>query len=121
MQHFYENVFGLALVADQGWTKIYQASETGFMAIVDERRGMHSFSEKKAVNVGFIIDDLIPWFEYVKETNLLELYEEDLGIGPETRYKSFVGFGPEGYYLEFDTFFPHEDNTLLLHYLNSEQ
>ena len=31
---FYENVMGLELVADQGWTKIYQASQTGFMGLV---------------------------------------------------------------------------------------
>ncbi len=121
MQHYYQDIFGLEMVADQGWTKIYRASNTGFLAIVDERRGMHSFTEKKAVNVGFIIDDVIPWFAYAKENKLFKLYDEELGIDPETRYKSFVGFGPEGYYIEFDRFYPHEDNTLLLKYLNSEE
>lgn len=117
MQHFYQDVLGLEMVADQGWTKIYQASTTGFMAIVDEKRGMHSFTEKKAVNVGFILDDLIPWFDHVKNNGLLELRDTTLNIGPQTRYKSFVGYGPEQYYWEFDAFFPHTDNTLLLDYL----
>ena len=117
MQHYYQDVLGLELVADQGWTKIYQASTTGFLAIVDEKRGMHNFTAKKAVNVGFIIDDLIPWFEYVKTNNLIALRAQALNIGPETRYKSFVGYGPEQYYWEFDAFFPHEDNTLFLKYL----
>jgi len=120
MQNYYQDVLGLEMVADQGWTKIYKVSHTGFIAIVDEKRGMHKYSEKKAVNVGFIIDDLVPWFEYVKENKILDLYDEELGVGPETRYKSFVGLGPEGYYLEFDRFYPHEDNTVLLKYLNQK-
>jgi len=117
MQHFYQDVLGVEMVADQGWTKIYKVSDTGFIGLVDGKRGMHQFTEKKAVNVGFIIDDLKPWFEYAKENKLFELYEDELSIGPETRYKAFVGFGPENYFLEFDRFYPHDDNTTLLKHL----
>jgi len=119
MQNFYQDMFGLEMVADQGWTKIFKVSDTGFLAIVDEKRGMHSYTEKKAVNVGFIIDDLEGWFEYARENKLFDLFEDELGVGPETRYKAFVGFCPEGYFLEFDHFYPHDDNTLLLHHLNN--
>jgi len=118
MQNFYQDVCGLALVADQGWTKIFKVSDTGFLAIVDEKRGMHSYTEKKAVNVGFIIDELEAWFEYAKKNKPFDLFEDELGVGPETRYKAFVGFCPEGYYLEFDHFYPHNDNILLLDQLN---
>lgn len=118
MQNFYQDLLGLEMVADQGWTKIYKVSQTGFLGLVDEKRGMHAFTLEKAVNVGFIIDDLEGWFEYAKERKLFELYEEELGVGPEIRYKAFVGFCPENYYLEFDRFFPHDDNALLLTYLN---
>lgn len=117
MENYYQNVLGLELVADQGWTKIYQVTHTGFMAIVDGKRGMHQFTDKKAVNVGFIIDELIPWHHYVKTHQVMKLRDQELNIGPETRYKSFVGYGPEQYYLEFDAFYPHKDNTLLLQYL----
>jgi len=119
MQNFYQNVFGLEMVADQGWTKIFKVSDTGFLAIVDEKRGMHSFTEKKAVNVGFIIDDLEGWYEYARDNKLFDLFEDELGVGPETRYKAFVGFCPEGYFLEFDHFYLHDDNTLLLQHLNN--
>ena len=119
MQNFYENVFGLEMVADQGWTKIFKVSDTGFLAIVDEKRGMHSYTEKKAVNVGFIIDDLEGWYEYAQENKLFDLFEDELGVGSETRYKAFVGFCPEGYFLEFDHFYPHDDNTVLLQHLNN--
>lgn len=119
MQNFYQDVCGLEMVADQGWTKIFKVSDTGFLAIVDEKRGMHSYTEKKAVNVGFIIEDLEGWYEYVRDNRPFDLLEEELGVGPETRYKAFVGFCPEAYYLEFDHFYPHDDNTLLLKYLNN--
>ena len=108
------------MVADQGNNKIYKVSGTGFMGIVDEKRGMHKFTEKKAVNVGFIIDNLEGWFKYVQKNKLFKLYSNELAIGPENRYKAFVGFCPEDYYLEFDRFYPHVDNTVLLEYLNSE-
>ena len=61
MQNFYEETIGFNLVADQGWTKIYQVSPTGFLGLVDERRGMHSFSEDKAVYVSFFLDDVEGW------------------------------------------------------------
>jgi catechol 2,3-dioxygenase-like lactoylglutathione lyase family enzyme len=118
MQNFYQDVLGLEVVADQGWTKIFRVSRTGFLGIVDERRGMHSFSEEKAVNVGFILEDLEAWFAYVKENKPFALHEDELGTGPEGRYKAFVGYCPEGYYLEFDHFYSHEGNSILLDHLN---
>ncbi len=118
MQSFYQDKLGLALVADQGWTKIYQVSNTSFLGLVDCQRGMHNCTEKNAVNVGFTIDDLEAWFTYTMENNLFALDENELGADPEGRYKAFVGFCPEGYYLEFDQFYPHEDNDLLITYLN---
>jgi catechol 2,3-dioxygenase-like lactoylglutathione lyase family enzyme len=119
MQNFYQDIFGLTMVADQGWTKIYQVSITGFLGLVDCRRGMHGCTKKKAVNVGFIIDDLEGWYDYVRGNKVFDLYEDELGSGPEDKYKAFVGFCPEDYYLEFDHFYPHEDNTLLLNYLKN--
>jgi catechol 2,3-dioxygenase-like lactoylglutathione lyase family enzyme len=120
MEGYYQNVLGLEIMADQGWTKIYKVSDTGYMAIVDERRGMNKYSDNKAVNVGFILDDLQGWYDYVSENEVMDLYKNELGTGPETRYKSFVGFGPELYYYEFDAFYPHKDNDLLLKYMDGE-
>lgn len=114
MQDFVENVYGFELVADQGWTKIYRVTDTGFIGLVDERRGMHNYTKEKAVNVSFILDDLEGWFDYVKTQKPFELRSEELGMGPEGRYKAFVGFDPEGYFLEFDKFFEHPDNTKII-------
>ena len=117
MQGFFENVLGLELVADQGWTKIYKVSDTGFIGLVDERRGMHQFTEDKAVTVSFILDDLDGWFSYVAEHKPFELRSEKVNAGPENKYRAFVGYDPEGYFLEFDTFYPHEENEKLMKYL----
>ena len=59
IQNFYQDILGLEIIADQGWAKIYKVSNTGFLGIVDEKRGMHNFTKKKAVNVGFIVDDVM--------------------------------------------------------------
>ncbi|MCE7995331.1 MAG: VOC family protein [Roseivirga sp.] len=118
MQNFYENVMGLELVADQGWTKIYKATDTGFIGLVDERRGMHDFTEEKAVNLSFIMDDLDGWFEYAKSNKPFELRSAEMGEGPEGKYRAFVGFDPEGYFMEFDKFYEHADNTSLMQYLS---
>ncbi|MGD2153438.1 MAG: VOC family protein [Gemmatimonadales bacterium] len=113
IQRFYEERFGLTLVVDQGWAKIYQTSPSGFLGLVDESRGMHSFSEQKAVTVSFFTDDLRGWFEYARETGAFELRSTELDEdGP--RVQAFVGYDPGGYYLEFDTFLPHADNQELL-------
>jgi len=120
MENFYQEVLGLTRVADQGWAKIYRGSESGYVGLVDERRGMHSFTEKKAVNVSFIMDDLDGWFKYVKDNNSFTLREDSVSTGPESKYRAFVGYDPEGYYFEFDTFYKHADNTLLMEYLYPE-
>jgi len=78
IQGFYEEVLGLKMVADQGWTKIYQVSKGGFIGLVDECRGMHTFSEEKAVTVSFLLEDLEGYFNYVKAQKPFELKTEYL-------------------------------------------
>jgi len=121
MQDFYENTMGLELVADQGWTKIYQASPTGFIGLVDERRGMKRYSDTKAVNVSFLIDDLDGWFDYVKKHKPFELRGLEMGVGPEGKYRAFVGFDPGKYFMEFDKFYEHRDNFKLMPFLQKDE
>jgi catechol 2,3-dioxygenase-like lactoylglutathione lyase family enzyme len=120
MQNFYEQVLGFELVADQGWTKIYKVTDNHFIGLVDERRGMHSFTEKKAVTVSFFIEDVEGWFDYVKRKGPFEIRSDKLEIGPESKYKAFVGYDPEGYFMEFDRFLPHSDNEILLDYVEGK-
>lgn len=117
MQGFVENVLGLELVADQGWTKVYRATDSGFIGLVDERRGMHKFTEEKAVTVSFIMDDPDGWFDYVNVNRSFNLRSDSVETGPDGKYRAFVGYDPEGYFLEFDKFYEHADNTKLMEYL----
>jgi catechol-2,3-dioxygenase len=120
-EKFYEEIMGLRLIVDQGWAKVYQVSETGYIGLVDERRGMHTFSETKAVNISFLVEDVEGWFDYVRTKNAFPLRQDSLEIGPEGKFKGFVGFDPGGYYLEFDQFFTHPDNERLLELLGKPQ
>lgn len=117
MQDFCEQVLGLELLVDQGWAKIYQVSNAGFIGLVDERRGMHQFTEKKAVTVSFLLDDVEGWFAYVRENNTFELRSAGVESGPDGKYRAFVGYDPEGYFLEFDRFEEHPENEKLRNYL----
>lgn len=114
MQNFYEDVMGLELAADQGWTKIYRATDGGYIGLVDERRGMNNYADEKAVTVSFFLKDLQGWYDYVSTKKPFELRSEELKWETDGRYRAFVGYGPEKYFLEFDEFGQHEDNTRLL-------
>jgi len=117
MQTFYEEVLGLRQVVDQGWAKIYEGSKTGHVGLVDERRGMNKWTETKAVNVSFLIDDIDGWFTAVKDRALFPLRGTAVSDDEAGRYRAFVGYDPEGYYMEFDLFRAHPQNALLMPYL----
>ena len=114
IQRFYEDKLGLELTVDQGWTKIYQTSPTGLIGLVDETRGMHNFSEQKAVTVSFLTDSLDSWFDHVRDSRAFELRSTEISNDDNGRFRAFVGYDPEGYFLEFDTFLVHEKNEALL-------
>ena len=115
---FFEKKLGLDRTVDQGWAWMYQTSPTGFIGPVDETRGMHSFTEQKAVTVSFFTDDLEGWFSYVRDTGVYELRTPEIENDEEGRFRAFVGYDPEGYFLEFDTFLLHDLNDRLLEALN---
>ncbi len=112
MERFWEEQIGLEMIADQGWTKIYQTSPTGFIGLVDETRGMHSYTEDKAVTVSLWTDQLDAWYAHAR-AGALEMRSDTIETG-NPRYRAFVGYDPEGYFIEFDTFLPHADNETLL-------
>lgn len=83
MQNFYEEVLGYQLVADQGWTKIYQTSATGFIGLVDERRGMENYAETKAVEIEWKISDKEVFDTYSDQYWQIYMYADGSLIGPE--------------------------------------
>lgn len=83
MQKFYEEVLGYPLVADQGWTKIYQTSSTGFIGLVDERRGMEDFADTKAVEVEWKIANVDSFDTHAQQFWQAYQYKKGVFVGPE--------------------------------------
>ncbi|MBW3469220.1 glyoxalase [Arthrospiribacter ruber] len=116
-ERFYEEKIGLTLIVDQGWAKVYQASETGYIGLVDEKRGMHNYTEKKGTSIAFVVDDLEAWYTYTQQYAPFAL-EREMYTGTEDRYKAFVGIDPGKYFLEFNTYLGHDDNARLFEVLH---
>ena len=100
--HFWQEAFRLPQTVDQGWVKILRTSHAGFVGLVDSTRGMHSFTEDKAVTVSFFVDAVEPWRERLEGS---PGYRPRTGIVTESgRVQVFVGYDPGNYTLEFDAF-----------------
>ena len=59
-ESYYNEVLGFKMVANQGWTKIYQTSNSSFIGLVDERRGMEDYADKKAVKIEWSVKKRSP-------------------------------------------------------------
>jgi predicted enzyme related to lactoylglutathione lyase len=114
MSRFYEEAMGFPMTVDQGWAMIHATSPSGFIGPVDGAKGMHPWTEEKAVMVSLFTTDLDAWFSHLKDQPSFKLREE--GIVEETRAGAmvFVGEDPDGYLVEFDEFFEAEGNEALL-------
>jgi len=99
---FYEDVMGFDLLVDQGWTKIYRIGPSGYFGLVDEQRGMHRFTEEKAVTLSFFTDNIDGWYEYLSNDDRVEMRSKTIEV--ENEYRAFVAYDPAGYYLEWDVF-----------------
>ncbi|WP_051287421.1 VOC family protein [Algoriphagus mannitolivorans] len=65
-ENFIQESMGLTKSADQGWAKIYKASENGYIGLVDGLRGMNTFSPEKLVKIGLDLENPGPWENYLK-------------------------------------------------------
>lgn len=118
MEQFYEALFGVSLLVDQGWAKVYSIVGGGYLGLVESERGMHKATDKSAVTVSFFTNDVHAWFDRAKATDGFKLRT------PEVTDESglvhiFVGYDPEGYFLEWDTFLDREPNQRLLAQIGS--
>jgi catechol 2,3-dioxygenase-like lactoylglutathione lyase family enzyme len=111
-QSFYERLLGVDLLVDQGWAKVYQASPTGFVGLVDGARGLHQATEQKGVTLSFFTDDVDAWLDRAREQGL-ELRTPEI-TGESDRVRVFVAYDAEGYFLEWDTFLDVAGNERLL-------
>lgn len=98
---FYEEVLGLPLVIDQGWSKIYRLCPGAHVGLVDETRGMHRWAPVKPVQLCIrvpSVDDWYAWAQSLALDNLSKLFQnEALGI------RAFVFTDPEGYQIEIQS------------------
>jgi catechol 2,3-dioxygenase-like lactoylglutathione lyase family enzyme len=112
IEAFYEGLFDVDLLVDQGWAKVYTASATGYIGLVDGSRGLHQATPEKAVTVSFITSDAEGWMARASELGV-PLRSEEMG-NESDRVQTFVGFDPGGYFLEWDTFLERPGNETLL-------
>jgi predicted enzyme related to lactoylglutathione lyase len=96
--NFYEEFLGFPLAIDQGFCKIYRISESGYIGIVDETKGMHKWNEIKPVQICLRVPDVQEFYEYCKSANVDELSE--MFVNNEIKIKAFVFNDPEGYQIE---------------------
>jgi len=118
IQRFYEDTLGFDLIVDQGWAKIYPTGPTGYFGLVDEKLGMHDFTETKAVTLSLITNDVDGWYHYANGNDAIEMRSEE--ISDTDRYRAFVAYDPEGYYLEWDIFKATEENDALVKAIEAE-
>jgi catechol 2,3-dioxygenase-like lactoylglutathione lyase family enzyme len=118
MERFWEGLLGVDLLVDQGWAKVYQASRTGFIGLVDGDRGLHQASDEKSVTVSFFTSDVAAWRDRTERQGLEARTPE---LGQESgRVSTWVAYDPEGYFLEWDTFLPGDENQRLIQLLDAE-
>jgi predicted enzyme related to lactoylglutathione lyase len=118
-QKFYEEVLGSRLLVDQGYAKVYTATTSGFIGLVDQAKGLHRFSETKAVNVVFQTPRLEEWFQRFKARGVR--IQSPLGKEEGGRVRAFVALDPAGYFLEFHWFGPDPGNDAILAILTRER
>lgn len=115
---FYTAILGEGPIVDQGWAWAYQTSDSGFLGIVDGKRGLHQATDEKGVTFSLLVDDVDAWFEYMQGADGFEPRSEEIG-DESGRVRTFVGYDPEGYFLEWDTFLDVEGNEELLRQLRA--
>lgn len=100
-QRFYEDVLGLQLAIDQGWSKIYRITGAAHVGLVDETRGSHRASDTKPVQLCLRVPDVDAWHRWISTQGVAGLTEpktvDELGI------RVFVLNDPEGHQIEIQT------------------
>ncbi|NNK62043.1 MAG: VOC family protein [Gemmatimonadetes bacterium] len=118
MQRFWERLLGADLLVDQGWAKVYQASRTGFVGLVDGERGLHQATDQKAVTVSFFSSDTEAWSEWTRLQGLE--VRDDASGAVEDLGSSWIAYDPEGYSMEWVSFFDAAGNERLFPLLQAE-
>lgn len=98
---FYEDVLGLDLAIDQGWSKIYRIEGQAHIGLVDETRGMQCWAEQKTVQLCLRVGDVDAWHTWVTSQGVAGLIQ--VRSNAELGIRAFVMNDPEGYQIEVQT------------------
>lgn len=115
IEKFYTEVFGLEKIVVQPFSDIFTSSPTGFIGLVDGNGpGIHSATQDKAVNVGFMTSNVQAWWDHLKKDARFtfrhdELYHEADENGVNL-IDIVIGYDPENYFIEIDQFLDNEAN-----------
>lgn len=98
---FYEDILGLSVAIDQGWSKIYNIDGKAHVGLVDETRGMQDWAEAKTSQLCLRVPDVDAWHAWAAAKGVDGLTDprdsDELGI------RAFVMNDPEGYQIEVQT------------------
>ncbi len=108
VQAFYEELFDVDMIVDQGWAKVYPLSSTGYLGLVDASRGLHQATEDKGVTLSFLTPDVDQWLARTRALGV-ELRHEEIQMESDL-VRTFVAYDPTGYFLEWDTFLDRPGN-----------
>lgn len=98
---FYENVIGLKLVIDQGWSKIYEVTSSGYIGLVDQARGSHRAHPVKPMQICMRVADVNAWHRYLLDEGItITKGPRDV---PDLQIRAFVFNDPEGYQIEIQS------------------
>lgn len=98
---FYEDVIGLTLEIDQGWSKIYRVISNGHIGLVDESRGSHRANAVKPVQICIRVADVDAWYAYIESVGVDGLRPPRSNA--ELKIRAFVFNDPEGYQIEIQS------------------
>lgn len=111
-ERFYTELLGFEKVLDYGFARICRISESTFIGLVDETKGMHDPGEPKTVTLSFVTDEIDGWYEYLDARGVG--MRGSLGNATRHPTRGFVAYDPAGYFLEFERFLDHPQNEKLL-------
>ena len=98
---FYEDVLGLSLAIDQGWSKIYEVTANGYLGLVDEAHGSHRAHPIKPVQVCLRVGDVDGWCAYL-ESRGVTIVKGPKDV-PALGIRVIVFNDPEGYQVEIQS------------------
>lgn len=105
---FLQDSLGLEQVYGRGIASIYAASPSGFLGTVMAGKGLHPYSEQKAITISLLTDEIEKWLAWLSTQPNIRWRTGE--IVTRERYKALVAYTPENYYMELNTFLEHPDN-----------